>query len=278
MKSEEFKKDKKIILFEADGNLKFSKTILQDYHTHIFCHRGSASFNFNDNPFTCKTGEFVFWFAESQLGNLQFSKNFKATILCIDKDFLNDNMPDQSWSIDAMLHSREHPVLYLNDKQDKQKVLSNFRLLHDKFQESEHRFYEAALKLQMQMFLLEMWHTFANEYERRKRTLQSGTLYERFLHLVQVHCMNEREVQYYALQLHITAKYLNYICKQNSGVSASEWIQRYTKVRLIVLLQNKHLNIAEIADEMAFSSRSFFTRYVKKILGVTPSEYRNRLG
>ena len=90
--------------------------------------------------------------------------------------------------------------------------------------------------------------------------------------------MNEREVQYYARQLHITAKYLNYICKQNSGVSASEWIQRYTKERLIVLLQNKHLNIAEIADEMTFSSRSFFTRYVKKVLGVTPSEYRNRLG
>jgi AraC family transcriptional activator of pobA len=29
---------------------------------------------------------------------------------------------------------------------------------------------------------------------------------------------------------------------------------------------------------MEFSSRSFFTRYVKKLLGVTPIEYRARLG
>jgi len=45
----------------------------------------------------------------------------------------------------------------------------------------------------------------------------------------------------------------------------------------IILLQNKPLNISEIANKIEFSSRSFFTRYVKKLLGVTPSEYRGRL-
>ena len=157
-------------------------------------------------------------------------------------------------------------------------MLSNFRLLHHKFLETEHRFYNEVLKLQMQIFLFEMWHTFANEFELRIRTLESGSLYERFMHLVQAHCMKEREVQFYARQLHITAKYLNYVCKQNTGITASEWIQRCVRERLILLLQNKNLNISEIADEMNFSSRSFFTRYVKKIVGVTPREFRNRLG
>jgi AraC-like DNA-binding protein len=151
-------------------------------------------------------------------------------------------------------------------------------LLTAKFQDKEHRFYEEALKLQMRLFILEMWHTFANEYERRKRTLQTGTLYERFIHLVQEYCMKEREVQFYANRLHITPKYLNSICKQNSGITASEWIQRNTKERIVLLLENSGFNIAEIANEMEFSSRSFFTRYVKKVLGVTPSEYRNRMG
>jgi AraC-like DNA-binding protein len=191
---------------------------------------------------------------------------------------LNDNVPDQNLSIDAILHSRQYPVKELSDKIDKQRVLANFELLNAKFHDSAHRFYEEVLKLQMRLFILEMWHTFTNEYERRKRTLQSGTLYERFMHLVQEHCMKEREVQFYANQLHITAKYLNAVSKQNSGITASDWIQRYTKERIVLLLQNESLNIAEIADEMEFSSRSFFTRYVKKVIGVTPSDYRNRLG
>jgi AraC-like DNA-binding protein len=125
--------------------------------------------------------------------------------------------------------------------------------------------------------VLDMWHTFANEYEQRKHSLQTGTLYERFLALLQDHCMQHREVKFYSSQLNISAKYLNHLSKIHSGITASEWIKRYAKERIIILLQNKNLNISEIADEMEFSSRSFFTRYVKKILGLTPGEYRKRL-
>ena len=128
----------------------------------------------------------------------------------------------------------------------------------------------------MQIFLLEMWHIFEDELDRRKRSLQSGTLYERFLQLVQHYCMIEREVQFYSEKLNITPKYLNFICKANTRITASEWIKRYARERIIFQLQNKDLNISEIAEEMNFSSRSFFTRYVKKVLGVSPSEFRNR--
>ena len=69
--------------------------------------------------------------------------------------------------------------------------------------------------------------------------------------------MNEREVRFYSKQLNITPKYLNRICKANTGVTASQWIQRYTKEKIIVLLRDKNRNIFEIADEMGFSNRSF---------------------
>lgn len=271
-------KSPRIVMLKLSNEKDFPNEFQANYHTHLLCHRGNLTFSFNDIKMKCKGGEFVFWFANSKLTDLQFSKGFRATVLLVENQFLNDNVPDQNLSIDAILHSRQYPVKELSDKIDKQRVLANFELLNAKFHDSAHRFYEEVLKLQMRLFILEMWHTFTNEYERRKRTLQSGTLYERFMHLVQEHCMKEREVQFYANQLHITAKYLNAVSKQNSGITASDWIQRYTKERIVLLLQNESLNIAEIADEMEFSSRSFFTRYVKKVIGVTPSDYRNRLG
>ena len=270
-------KEDSIILIQARGKIELPDGFLQRYHTHIYCHEGGISFLFNDRSYTCNAGEFVFWFADSKLADLSVAKKFRATILLVEKALLFANIPDQSWSIDVVLHSKENPILHLLDKSLKQKVLSNFNLLHDKFSETGHRFYSEILKLQMQLFILEMWHTFANEYEHRKRTLESGSLYERFMQLVQEHCMKEREVQFYANRLHITAKYLNYTCKQNTDITASEWIQRYARERIIVLLQNKNLNISEIADEMNFSSRSFFTRYVRKVLGVSPKEYRQRV-
>ncbi|MFV0541223.1 MAG: hypothetical protein ACK5MZ_08310 [Aestuariibaculum sp.] len=109
-----------------------------------------------------------------------------------------------------------------------------------------------------------MWNIFSNSFERRKRTVQSGTLYKRFLHLVLLHCIQERKVGFYTQKLNITAKLLNFVCKQNSAITASEWIQRFTRERIEFLLQNKTLNISEIADKMNFSSRLFFTQYIKK--------------
>jgi AraC family transcriptional activator of pobA len=272
------KKTDQVILLEARGHVKFPKDFSIQFHTHIFCLRGSFSFAFNDKSYTCKSGEFVFFFADSKVGGFRFSKDFKATILLVEKDFLNTNIPDQKLSIDSFLYSKENPVLYLHSEKDKEKVLSNFRLLNERYQEKDHQFYEEVLRRQMQLFILEMWHTFAKNFEHRKRTVQSGTLYERFMQLLQENCMKEREVRFYAKKLNITAKYLNYVSKKNTGVTASDWIQRYARERIILLLQNKHLNVAEIADEMNFSSRSFFTRYVKKLLDITPSEFRNRLG
>lgn len=274
MKSE---KQSRILLFEVKDFSALPNRFVNNYHTHLICHNGSVSFLFKEMEMKCKAGEFLFWFAESKVRKITFSKNFKATVLLVEKDYLLENIPDQGWGINATLYSREHPVKTLKGANERIKILTNFKSLYQRSREFDHRFYEEALRLQMQIFVLEMWHIFANDYERRKHSLQSGSLYERFILLLQEHCMQQREVQFYADQLNITAKYLNQICKNSSGTTASEWIQRYARERIVLLLQNKNLNIAQIADEMEFSSRSFFTRYVKKLLGVTPSEYRLRL-
>lgn len=266
-----------VILFKAEGQEDILHEFIPLYHTHLYCQSGTIEFIFKGELNKCKTGEFVFWFAESSVSEISCSKNFKATVLCVEKDFLLDNIPDQSKGIDAMLHSNRYPVLHLHEKEDKDRIMLNFQLLFDKSIDKEHRFYDEALKLQMRLFILEMWHIFSNEFEHRKRTIQTGTLYERFMNLLQEFSMRQRDVQFYADRLHITAKYLNTISKQNSGITASEWIQRFAKERIELLLQNTELSVSEIADDLEFSSRSFFTRYVKKVLGMTPKEFRNRI-
>ena len=132
-------------------------------------------------------------------------------------------------------------------------------------------------KLQLQLFVMEMWNIFADRMELRINSNEKVSLFERFLQLVQVHCMENREVEFYSDKLFITPKYLSEICKKNSGKTASEWIQNYTTQRLIILLRSPNLNFTEIADTLNFSSQSFFSRYVRKVLGVSPSEYRERL-
>jgi AraC-like DNA-binding protein len=267
----------RIILAEGTDFSGLPGKFLQAYHTHLVCQKGWMEFLFNGHKMRCSSTEFLFWFAESKVEAISFSKNFKALVLLVEKDYLIQNVPDQGWGIDATLYSKENPVKTLKDKRETQKILYNFRTLYNRFQELEHRFYEEILRLQVKIFILEMWNIFADAYERRKHSVVTGTLYEKFIQLLQEHSMKNREVQFYSKALNVTPKYLNQISKNTSGITASQWIQRYARDRIIILLENKNVNIAEIADEMEFTSRSFFTRYVKKLLGVTPTEYRERM-
>ena len=43
------------------------------------------------------------------------------------------------------------------------------------------------------------------------------------------------------------------------------------------LLRQKELPLTEIAERMNFSSVSYFSRYIRKRLGVCPTEYRDSL-
>ncbi len=170
----------KVIFKEIKSETDLPKQFNRQFHTHLLCTQGGLKFKLNHEPFQCKAGDFLFWFSESNLSNLQFSKHFKAWVLLVETNFLNNNVPDQNWSINAVLYSRKYPVKYLNDEQSRNKILMNFERLYQHFLEEHHTFYEEKLKLQMRIFILEMWHIFSELYEYHKYSLQTGSLYERF--------------------------------------------------------------------------------------------------
>jgi len=268
--------NKEIVLQEMAGKRNLVADYLQLYFTHILCHKGKARFRIENKPHQIEENNIVIGLPTIAIEGLKCSRDFKATCLFVSFDLMSKNNPDIGWGIKGYLFSKENPVVSLS-KMDAKKCLHNFKLLQEKYDNDGHLFRKEIVNLQLQMFIMEMWNIFSKEMEKRSISNQKGSLFERFLQLVQEHCMEEREVDFYAGKLFITSKYLTEVCKKNSGKTASEWIQNYTTQRLIILLENKKLSFTEIADTLNFSSQSFFSRYVRKVLGVSPSEYRRRM-
>ena len=82
--------------------------------------------------------------------------------------------------------------------------------------------------------------------------------------------VKRRSVAYYAGRLCVTPKYLATICQRESGKSPREWIREYTLVDIAYYLKKTTLTIKEIADRLEFPNLSFFGRYVREHLGVSP--------
>jgi AraC-like DNA-binding protein len=83
-------------------------------------------------------------------------------------------------------------------------------------------------------------------------------------------------VTFYADKLCITPKYLSQVARTITNLPASQWIQFYAAFELVSLLNDTTKTLTEVSDLMHFENLSHFSRYVKKTLGKTPSEYRNK--
>lgn len=103
---------------------------------------------------------------------------------------------------------------------------------------------------------------------------QGKILFNRFLSQVSNSQVKRLPITYHAGQLAITPKYLTMLCLKYSNKTASEWVAQYTVEEIRYYLKNTELSIKEISARMGFSNMSHFGSYVRKHLGVSPSEYR----
>ena len=99
-------------------------------------------------------------------------------------------------------------------------------------------------------------------------------LFHNFINkLVESHSVS-REVLFYANELGVSSGYLNEICNEVSGHSAKAIIDSAVTARLKYELSYTSKSVQELAEEYNFPSQSYFTRYYKRMTGLTPSEFR----
>lgn len=105
----------------------------------------------------------------------------------------------------------------------------------------------------------------------------TASLFTRFMNQLAIHSKTEREVAFYADKLCVSPKYLSEVVKKSSGHPASYWINGFAMQEVLALLKRFDLTFAEIADEMNFYNPAHFTRFVKKQMGLSPTELRMKM-
>ncbi|MBQ6649211.1 MAG: AraC family transcriptional regulator [Muribaculaceae bacterium] len=112
--------------------------------------------------------------------------------------------------------------------------------------------------------------------ENKENTLQPNTHFQHFLELLHNSDVKYQTVEHYANELCISPKHLTSICKKISGKTASEWIREQVLEEIRYYLDNTDLSIKQVCDRVGFTNTSFFGRFVKEHLGMTPMQYRKR--
>lgn len=100
---------------------------------------------------------------------------------------------------------------------------------------------------------------------------------ERFMSLVAENFKTQRDIGFYADILCVTSKYLSSMLKQETGMTALDWIERHVVLYAKSCLSSTSMTIQEISDELDFPSQSVFGKYFKRVEGISPKAYRQSL-
>ena len=247
------------------------------HHIHFICFSGGGSFSCDGAVHVFAKNDLVILQGDSGCTRLVFSEDFSGKALAVPRGFLHNAHNGNVWSSSGFLQTKAHPVTHLTAG-EKDLLLSDFAGIERRLERASD-FGRQSLYHSFQLMMYDIWDIYDDKAvsSRLSGSNDAAFVFMRFQELLRAHCDSERTVAWYADKLSITPRKLSRVCLDASGAGASEWIGHYTTLRVKELLENSDMAIEEICDEMNFSSRSYFTRFVTKVLGATPSEYRRAL-
>ena len=105
---------------------------------------------------------------------------------------------------------------------------------------------------------------------------RSSELYNELLDAIMEHHREASDVKFYADLLNVSSRYLAQVTRRISGKSPKAIIDDYLIHEIELQLKSTDNTVQEIAYRFGFSSQAHFTKFFKKLKGVSPTEFRKR--
>ena len=258
---------------QRDGCLP--SDFLGSYHVHILVRQGELRFTDGKRSFASHTADLVIWQMSNSIQEVSYSPNFEADFLIVSGEFLSRYNPEMVWASKGFIFIRINPSFSLSP-QALRLINADFELFGQRLSQPHNAFKEEIVGRIMQIFLYDLWTVYAEGMAETETSDNAARIFLRFLSLVQTHARCQRDVAFYADLLFITPKYLSQVSRAVSGLPASEWIKFYATYELVSLLNDRSKSLQEVAYMMNFETAPHFSRYVRKLLGMSPSEYRQK--
>ena len=270
--------DGQITLIESLLDVERGNVAKLEHFVFILCLRGHAAISIDGRSYNLYPDNVLICHPNIVLGESMSSMDFEFRGVVLSKDYLQ-RLPlvstDNMW--DVMMFFEKAPVLSLTPDEVKD-FCRYYDLIRPRLADTHLRYREELLSALLTALLYELSNIISRFADFRPQPFSAGSnVFRNFLSLLSSSYPKSRSVAYYADKLCLTPKYLSTVCKEVSGETASELINRYVVKDIEFLLKQRGKSVKEICNELEFPNLSFFGRYVKKHLGLSPKLYREQV-
>ena len=248
----------------------------------FYCQRGSVEVSLEGCHYHIKPGDVYIYMASTLVHLLHKSEDAEGIMVEVDFYYILP-IVNKVINVESQLFMRKNPCVSLSGEQCAhfEYLLNNLwdRINAEDCQKENVQYQHLKLELIKSMRqticyeILNMY--FTNQPLQPLQQGKKDVVFQNFMLSLFRFYRKERDVSFYARMQHITPRYFSAIIKEKTGDSALQWIVRMVITEAKQLLEESDLSIKEIADQLNFPTQSFFGKYFKQYVGVSPKEYRN---
>ena len=271
-----------LVVMENIGTVPSGVVCLQNHGVLFFITEGRAQLEYDGHVVQIQKNDLFLYMVHSTANNFMASSDFNCRQIWFSRSEL--------WNIDIynlisvadMSQLKLHPVVHLSDD-DIKLCDTYFQLLCSRMKSSTSALTPDIVRSLLGTIMLELLSIMRRNSERAveevrhediNSSLHKKRIIDDFMRLVEESDGRIRRVDEFACQLNITPKYLSTILKEVMNRRPSTYIQLYTLKAIERRLRFTDMTMQEIANDLNFPNPSFFGKYCKEHLGMTPLEYR----
>jgi len=265
---------------------RFSKYLSQHYrhlaapHRHSFYHlvfftEGAGKHTIDFNHFKVEPYQ-IYFMVPGQVHSWDFEGKVDGYVVNFSKEFFHSFLlkPDFLNSFSFLIGDTQKSVINLSD-QTNGPIVALFEKMVSQSRSSLSMSTEMVRLLLLQVFIQIEQDYFSDDPINFLK--QNNGLLRNFLLLIERHFLDLRLPGEYAELLFISPNYLNALCKEHMGMQAGELVRGRIILEAKRLLVNMDENVSEIAYKLNFNDNSYFAKFFKKEVGMTPDSFRKKM-
>ncbi len=273
-----------LVVMENFGSLPKSEIRLDSHGLLVICTEVMAQFDYDGQQIQLHKNDLYLYMAHSVVTKFMSSPDFNCRQIWFSRSELwNINMYSEV-SLADMTYLKQHPLVHLSDD-DVTLLDEYFQLLCRRMRDQKPSLYLEIVHSLVSTMMLEMLCMFRADKEQEAQAdfqedntsgFHRRRLADKFMHLVEQSDGRIRRVDDFASELNVTPKYLSTLLKETMNRRPSVIIQLFTMKAIERRLRFTDMTMQEIANDLNFPNASFFGKYVKEHLGMTPMDYRRK--
>ena len=242
--------------------------VINDYRLGMIIH-GEAEVKFNLVDRHLSAGMLIYLGPGTIINPISYSDDLELMGIGLFADFPMPFAPRQFPSaFNGQVRDFQLPVS-AGDQQTARHILETlWHLIHQK---DYHRPTVSSLVAALMHHYDYLFHQQADHLAATRSREQ--TIFDRFIQLVNKHCREQHQIAYYANRICLSERYLGTVVRQASGTTAKEWIDRALITQAKVLLHHSDKSVIQISEELNFPNPAFFSKYFKRLTGMTPKQF-----